>query len=411
MTYIYIRRYFLFALAVIYFFTLIVPFFKSLPLTPGEGFYMYLWLVTLFILKPDILFTKEFGMCSWFLVLHFFYLIIDHYIFLDERITQTMLEVFVAMFFPMSIWAYFRLERDMERMKWLCNSILVFIFITTVTTFTALQFYPSAVRDLVGNDNVSEVSFYLRLNIGSYFFQYLLVFVTPLMLYFYKLHKNKIWLILFFAFVIEIVYAQIMGAIVMMLFNIFLTTLLIFTKQTTSRYFSTLVIMGIFFLAIKDFIAQFFYFLAESSVGFYFLSEKFYEIASYIETGGEVDKSSENAYAYEMKYQISERAFLDSPITGGTGESGGHQFWIDNLAEHGIVGTIGWFVIFIIFFRTVKKYFSAQEGVLILNSLIVFFLIGIGKNIIISTMCVIIFFIVPFFLYFYGQHSVQKQNT
>lgn len=406
-----IRRYFLFGFALLYFLTLLVPTFKSLPLTLGDASYIVPWVIAMIMFKPDIVTSKEFKVCFVFLVIHIVYLAINNYALLNPRTTYTLADVFISLFFAMSFWAYFRLEKDITRMRTLSKIILAFIILTSVTTFIGLLMFPTAVRDLIGNDNEAEVTFYLRLNIGSYFFQYLLVFITPLFLYFYKLHKKKIWLVLFLFLVVEVVYAQIVAATLLLLFNVVLTVFLLARKQTITRYLNSIFLIFAFFIIGKGILAQIFYYLASVSTGFEAMTEKLEEVAVYFDSGGEVDTSSVNAYAYHIRYVESEQAFFASPFLGGTGPSGGHHFWIDNLAEHGIIGTIGWLFVFIVFFKTTKNFFSTNERILVLNSLLIFFLIGLNKNILINNMPIIIFFIFPIILYFFGENSKRTHQV
>jgi len=132
---------------------------------------------------------------------------------------------------------------------------------------------------------------------------------------------------------------------------------------------------------------------------------KFKEVALYLESGNKINVDDNvNMYGYEIRRELSKNSFFESPITGG-GESGGHHFWLDLLAEHGIFGFFPWVLLFVLFFNSTKKIFPISERVLILNSMLIFIMIGLNKNILIFSMPVAIFFVLPLFLLVFGEKN------
>lgn len=403
---IYIKRVILFYIIILYFLTLLVPAFKSLPRVPGEPIYVYLFAFFLPFLKPQILFSKEIIPSLLLLILHLFYLIINNYENLDPRTTETLAEFFLAIFFSMNLWLYFRLERDQIRLNKMAYIILGFVVITLITTSIGLITFPNAARDLVGNSDPEQVSLLLSYNIGSYAFQYLMVFIAPLAYYFYKLSKNKWWLIFLILIIYEVLYAQIVAVVFLLALNLLLSFFILSRKLNFRKYIKNLFIaVGLFFI-LKGWIVQILFFssnLLPSKLEM--VAEKFNEVAYYLDSGSQINQAlTTNMYAYQTRKEVSIASFNSSPIIGG-GDSGGHHFWIDLLAEHGLLGTLPWLLTFIIFYKSVSKIFNHNEKIIILNSILIFIAIGLNKNILIFSMPSFVFFVVPLLLFVFGSHK------
>lgn len=381
-----------------YFLTALVPAFKSIPRVPSEAFYIPVWLFLLATLRPDIFFSKEFLASMSFLVVHLFYLIIANYSKLDARVTETQADLFVSVFFATSIWSYLKVMRATRQMELLFKALIVFVVLTCLTTIYGLYKYPIAARELIGNQDQAQILMYLRMNIGSYSFQYLLVFLGPIMLSFYKATRKQYWLAIYALVTITVIYAQIVAAIMLFAVNSVLTPLLLYKGVTMRRYLTVLAGASILFIFGKPVLSTLFNTLAVYSEYLGFLSVKMKEMSMYFENDGNVDASTAiNIYQYGLRYDESVAAFLKSPIIGGN-PSGGHHFWIDNLAEHGILGTFPWVIVCWQFLRSARNYFTMSEYILVFNSVIIFITIGVNKNILISSMPVFVFFIVPLLL-------------
>ena len=117
-----------------------------------------------------------------------------------------------------------------------------------------------------------------------------------------------------------------------------------------------------------------------------------------------------NLGAYEIKKMESLKEFSKSPFFGG-GISGGHHFWYDNLAKFGSFGTLLFILSFFYVFKIVKNQFvNSYLKVLYFHFAIIFILIGITKNIIL-TMPVTIFFIIPFLLKYIDKNYLNRNTS
>ena len=104
------------------------------------------------------------------------------------------------------------------------------------------------------------------------------------------------------------------------------------------------------------------------------------------------------------------KEFSESPFIGG-GNSGGHHFWLDNLAKFGYLGTIPFILSFFYVFKIVKNQLvNPYLKVLYFHFTIIFILIGINKNIIL-TMPATIFFIIPFMLKYIDKNYLIRNTN
>lgn len=392
---------------VLYFLTLLVPAFMSINHVPASNFYIIIWLLFTVVFYPKFLFSREFKACLSFLIIHIIYLIINHYKDLNLRVTETLGEIFIAVAFALSLWYFLRIPKEKKLLRTLAFILLSFIILTSVTTLIGLISFPYAARELIGNPNAEEVRFLLGLNVGSYHFQYLLVFVSPLFLYFYISKKKFAWLGGFLLTTTVVLYAQIVAAIILLIVNIGLTLML--SKNISLRRYVILIVIGILFYAWgKPVISSFFRESAQFLSQFEQISDKFSQLSGYFEQDKPGTKEGD-IHGYNIRFEKSYKGFLKSPFIGGE-SSGGHHFWMDNLAEHGIIGTIPWLFVFIYFLKTVWKKFDEENRILILNSVIIFFLIGTNKNILIYTMLSSLFFVVPLLLSVYNISPKKKKH-
>ena len=402
-----LRKYILYSVLGLYSLTLLVPAFKSLPKIPSYSIYIYAFILLLIFLRPLTLLTKEFRISLIFLIIHLLYLILDNYRYLNERTTETQAEFFLYALFALGSWSFIKNNLDSKLSKKLTFGIISFSVLTSITTLFALYFFPDLAREAIGNDNPEEVQEILQFNVGSYpiqFFNSLLVSVT----FYIYMHKKKIiWLMITILLAGVVIYAQIVSIVILMFLNFGLTFILInFKVNNNKKYLITLITLIFSFYILKNLIAEFLLFVSKSLKAFEFISPKLKEIALYLGSGEITESQNFNMYQYNIRKEKSINSFVESPLIGGK-SSGGHHFWIDNLAEHGVLGTLPWLLIFLVFSKSLKRYFDDTEQIIILNSILIFIIMGLSKNILMSSMPVMLFLFIPLILYNYGKNSIR----
>ena len=120
-----------------------------------------------------------------------------------------------------------------------------------------------------------------------------------------------------------------------------------------------------------------------------------------------IDTNAGYTEIYASRFETSLNAFYNSPILGGN-PSGGHHFWIDNLAEHGLIGTLPWLLVLIVFYKYISTVCNKFETLLILNTIIMFVIIGLTKNILIQSMPMYLFFIAPIVILYFRNKKIKK---
>lgn len=405
-----LKRLFVTGVLSLFFITHLFPAFKSISGIPSENFYIPIWFCTLFFMKPRVYLTREFFAASMFLIVHLLYTAAGNYDLLDLRVIQTQGEIFFGVFFALSLWAYLRLGMDTKLLKTLFWIVIIGSIATSITTIIAITQNPSAARSLAGNDNQEEVISLLRMNVGGYSFQYFLAMISPLFLYFYRKSKEKLWLIAAIIAGLSIIYAQIVAILLVYAINVIMTFALL--RGITLRHYLFILFFGIFILIQgKQLIKDVLYLSAAKLTSFEVISTKLNEVAAYLETSGNLDYSNaENIYAYKIRYDRSKEAFFEAPLFGGTGRSGGHHFWIDNLAEHGVIGTAPWLLVISVFIYSARKAFKKEEFLIIFNGVIIFIIIGINKNILINSMPIYPIFLIPLVILGYKYTSWNATN-
>jgi len=382
-----------------------MPAVKSIPRVPGETLYLYLWLLALLVFRVRIYLSKEFLILSPFLIIHLLYLLIDNYSGMDQKFLRTQADIFIGLFFALSLWAHLRTERNSKDIVFFYRTIVFALIVTSITTLVGNFLIPGATRSTVGGSDIPGLALsYYRLNIAGYNFLFLLALVSPIVLYHYIKTRRSFWLFIYFLFTTTVFFCQVTAATLIYGVSSSIAVLAAFTGQRLNYklIFSTVVFLGLVYG--KLLLVPVLYYASDITADqLEGTSGKLYEVASYLENDGEIlEKKDSNIYAYKIRYELSEGNFLASPWIGG-GKRGGHHFWIDNLAEHGILGTMPWIFVFVFFYRSTKPFFSKAKQILVFNSLVIFILIGTNKNILIYSMPVHLFFIVPLFLIVHGK--------
>lgn len=385
-----------------YLFTWIVPVFKSIPHIPNESIYIYIWLIFGLVVFPKIFISKEFLFCLYFLFLHLAYLTIDNYVNFDER-DKTLLNVFFMYSYPISVSTYIIKYLPVRNIRSLAILTLVFLTVSSLTTLYWLFKLPYVSRALAGNDNQEEVLLLLRMNVGSYSFIYLLVLVTPMLIYFYKNSRKIIWALLFLLFGCVIFYAQFTAAIILFIVNVVFTLLIVY-DLSFKKYLLSLIIFVLGFFFFKEvfinILSVFSDVLPLDSV-----SIKIKEVIMSLE-GNSLEGTS--LEAYNIRYEQTVEAFLKNPIFGGH-IGGGHHYWLDMLALYGIMGFLPFIGIFKQFIHNIIRhpFFTKTEKNLLVHSVLIFIAIGLNKNIVLP-MPFILFVTGPMLLLSYGKYFTSK---
>ena len=394
--------------ASVYFCLHFFPILKSFPGIPGENLIVPVWLFLIIIFKPRVLFSREFGIILIFFVIHIVYLLINNYELLNPRTTQTLGDIFFALFFCISLYLYLKKENDDKFNTVLFWIITSSIIITGSTTIFAAIKNPYAVRLMIGNDDYELVRGLLSQNVGGYSFQYMVALISPLFIYAAQKSNKKAWYLPFIIGTLSVFFSQVVGIIIVHVFNT-LSVYTILNTKSLKIYLKRVTLFSVIIFFSKEALGYLLLFFAEVFSSFEQIKIKFIELASLLLDGTSGNSSTVNTNLYQELFDYSVEGFLASPIVGGSGLSGGHHFWIDNLSEHGLVGTFPWVFLFIIFYKYIKRVFDKIESLLILNIILMFIIIDLTKNILIKSMPMYLFFIAPIIILHFRNKNKQNE--
>jgi hypothetical protein len=152
-------------------------------------------------------------------------------------------------------------------------------------------------------------------------------------------------------------------------------------------------------------------FITSYKTGLEMLDIKMVELNNILSGAEITERSAMNAYGYKIRQEMSYEGFLNSPFLGGE-QSGGHHFWIDGLAEHGIIGMLPIVAILVYFFTWAKDYLNSVGQLFLFHSYMVFVFIGLFKNIPFTLVSALLFF-VPMILFSfpYFKNTTSPSNA
>jgi hypothetical protein len=399
----------------------VFPTFSGLPLTPSYGWFFNLSLIISLLLKSSLVYNRlPFGILILFAVDLLYYFLDFH-----KPTDQFLTEIYIIPLLYVN--TYFNFYKVNFKYFTQFSKIIIFGLISTVIT-TAIfgSIYPTAARDLGGalgkEGNYGLIAFYLTLGIGDYCFSIYWLILGLIFLHFIKTKKKylsgKKELVVFILFSFGIVNIQ------------YTTPILLFFLGVYLIYFGKAIIEKIGFLSYG--IASYIGILITKS----FLTLLLISIASIIpdspvaprlinvanrldsndaETGfdakNDVDLDKDNIFigSYERRVNISMNSFLSNP-TFGSGESGGHNFFLDFIGKYGLIGTTALIIVLVQFYKKAQNLIRNNDASLSQPyKIIIFimFILGIIKTYIYMPFVIMIFFFIP--LYLIHQNKYQNE--
>ena len=238
--------------------------------------------------------------------------------------------------------------------------VLAAVSLTALTTFVGLIRYPSAAR-LLATEDVEMTSLHRTLNlnnIGGYDFIYLLVLLYPVLIYAYKHKKVKLFPTILLSGVMFFSVLQSEYTLALLFFVV--STVLFFVKRKFGRK-DLLILIIVSVLAVVIF-----WTLVSRLIlwGSQFIESEVMKERLVALAGGKEGLDSIDDRRVDL-YLRSVQAFLQQPFLGrltpGSAYlvAGGHSFFLDSLAEFGIVGGI---LLFFIYRNAYNLFYRPLEG-------------------------------------------------
>lgn len=388
--------------------------FKNLPFPFRTiSFYLVIWFIMSFIDNPRIYSSKLLrGVYLYLVIMSFgvFSFWSEIEVGLGDLIDLKYIIIFISwVALPLLMLQYFFNSKDLYGLSLSVKLSLVFIIITSVTSIIGLSVYPDASRLMAGSLKLeSEVSLmYEQMGVGSYGFFASVAFILPTLAYYIRTNGmilNKfVYLFLILLIIVAMVSSQ--HTIIMLTGSVFFIFAYLNPKKRLLSIVLLILLLGVFFIT-PSFYADILYSISDSSLLSERVSSRFADLGKTIEFS---DYNPDSGKTYASTERLSRslfslESFLSNPFIGG-GKSGGHAFWLDQLALFGLLGFIPWIIIFKNHYRFVKKNVSFHFFKFIQLSYIAVFLFGLFKNMGGAETWMAVFFIAPsiFFIKSYSK--------
>lgn len=321
-------------------------------------------------------------------------------IFRGERISigPFLIEI-IPLFGAVLMYLYFLKSQDQKGLRFLIYSSFLFIVVTTILSINGLMIQPHAVR-LAMQGAHEDIDLAVRsIGMGNYGFFNGILLLMPVMGYLLTKPESsliiKAFILLFASLLIfPMVVANLTTTLLLAVLFFIYTAL--FLKKFKSRLYVPIIIVCILLFVLNEFTAEILFFISEqlSEGG---LKSKLDDLSLTIRMMDFNPEESDTHFAgvrLALTLQ-SLHGFLANPLIG-TGEQGGHAYWLDRLAMFGL---IGWFPVLLIFYQQVKL----QKRTLLkvhypyfVVSVYAIILLGVLKgNIVSQQTMLVLFFIVP----------------
>jgi hypothetical protein len=392
----------------------VFPTFSGLPMTPSYTWFFYFSLIITFIINRKYLLKKTPYSLFLLLIVHFIYLFFDVY----NVKNQIQIIDFCFPFLIVNVLFNYYLENQNHFFQF--SKIVVVGLITTIfTTFISSTIYPDAARQLAGQlakeGNDELISFYMMLGIGDYSFSFYWLLIGLISTYCWR-NRNRLSLInnnnniiLSTILLFGLYMIQYTTTLILYFVGIYI---IIFGKKLVKKFgfilFSVFTIIGFYLIRSVVVISLF---AISNILSTAEISPRLKNIAtrinsSDIEAGYYAKDDSEleidNRYigGYERRAQISINSFYKNPFFGG-GQSGGHNFYLDNLGMFGLFGTSILFLVLYHYFRRASEFILKNDPeyyFLFKVIVLIVFLLGIVKTYIFLPFVIFVFFFVPFYL-------------
>ena len=287
-------------------------------------------------------------------------------------------------------------------LKKLINFSYLVIFTLCITSIIIIYRNPGIVRGTEEQISYEQLYQIIKFGLGDYGLFSSLPFLIPLLVYQYKIklaESKKIPFINILPIII-ITLCSYMAVIVapFLILIIVLSLAILGRRRLKSNVVILCIILGLFFVTPKRIIGNIFYGFSDI-VPNRELSTKLNEIGIAFTEGIELV-----TYEYEASTGIEGRAarikynlldFVKSPIIGTGKQGNAHLFWLNMLAQFGLIGILP--LIYIIRLQIKKNAKSLSEDILFTYylSMASFIVLGLLKSISGYPMYLITFFIIP----------------
>lgn len=297
------------------------------------------------------------------------------------------------------IYTYYISGKDYKGLALAVISALIFIVMTALINIIQLIRFPEAARGTMGwlaAIGLEDLqAFYGSIGIAGYGFTTGVSYLFPVLIGLFKYeksYKKYLYLISIVLIAYSVYMSSIVAPILISFIGIFLA---VNGKNKLKRSLIIVTVILLPLLAVpKVFIANIF-FSASEMVSDKAVSLRLNDIGLSIEEGLNVDVPSNTIEYRAQRIPDNIKQFLENPIFGKGIEMDAHIFWLNMLAQFGLIGTIPLVFIFANQIKTNLRNFREDFKYYYLISMLLFILMGFIKAYSPSKMLHISFLVIP----------------
>lgn len=345
-----------------------------------RDYVLYLFYFLIFIRAPQVYFTGTMKLIYLYYVIFFVMRISGYY----DVENQWFMAYHYPIFSAVLIHNYYVYSRDQRSYARVILSTLIIIAITAIVNIYVLIRYPEVARQLFGDESVvgGLGGPIYSIGLGTYAFTSSIPFIIPMLVAFYKVVQRTSLRLVIVAFIAVILVSVFMSAITapILMAALCLLFALAGRKRLGASILASAVLMLVIVIVPTSAKSDFFYSISDV-VTQKDLSRKMKDIGYVIETGIDTSNPMSTVEYRARRIPRNLAAFATNPIFGTGYETNAHLFWLNRLAQVGLLGTIPLVLILYRHLRLCLKRCDPYYRFYFWVSCLLFIALGFIKNI------------------------------
>jgi hypothetical protein len=344
-----------------------------------RDYVFYLFYFLIFIRAPRVYFTDTMKLIYLYYILFFLMRVSGYY----DVENQWFMDWHYPVFSAVLIHNYYVYSRDHRSYARVILATLIIIAITAIVNIYVLIRYPEVARQLFGDESVlgGFGGGIYAIGLGTYAFTSSIPFIIPMLVVFYKVVQGtglRIAIVVFNTIILVSVFMSAITAPILMA-----ALCLLFALAGRKRLGASILVSAALLLLIvvvpTSAKSDFFYSISDL-VTQKDLSRKMKDIGYVIETG--VDTSNPMSTVEYRAGRIPKNlaAFATNPVFGTGHEVEFHIFWLNRLAQVGLLGTLPLILILFHHMKLCIRRCDPYIRFYMLVSFLLFIVLGFMKN-------------------------------
>lgn len=339
----------------------------------------YLFYIIIFFRAPRVYFTDTMKLIYLYYILFFIMRISGYY----DVENQWFMEWHYPVFSAVLIHNYYVYSRDHRSYARVILATLIIIAITAIANIYVLIRYPEVARQLFGDESVvgGLGGPIYSIGLGTYALTSSIPFIIPMLIAFYRVVQRtslRIAVVVFIAIILASVFMSAITAPILMA-ALCLLFALAGRKRLGASILASAVLLLVIVIVPTSVKSDFFYSIS-NVVTQKDLSRKMRDIGYVIETG--IDTSNPMSTVEHRAERIPQnlKAFATNPLFGTGYEIDSHIFWLNRLAQVGLLGTLPLILILFHHMKLCIRRCDPYIRFYMLVSFLLFIVLGFMKN-------------------------------